>query len=538
MTQQQNGDVTAANKQEKQQSAHEDLVQKSMGDFGPWQVWICLFLSIVKIPVAWCQLGIVFLAAPMHFQCATTDNATEYDGSDSTWNEACFTTGHQPCKRWLYDRSVFRETIISEWDLVCDRKQLANVAQMILMIGILVGNLSFSIAADRFGRKAPVIFAGVMQMITGVATAMMPWLSAFFVFRFLQAVAVGGTMTVSFVLCMEFLGGKWRTIISSLTHVPFNIGQMTMVVIAYYTRDWRLYQLAVSLPCVLFIFYIWLIPESPRWLLAVGKHKKALKILEDAARKNKNPLPSLPDLGNGTKKKESKDENDLENKVGIFDLVRTPNMRKRTFVVCFDWAACGLCFYGLTQYVSHVGGNIFLNVAISGSLVVPGMLLSIYCMESLGRRMTLAGGQSLSALACFLLMLYESSNLAWSDVMLGSIGILGCGISFPTLYLFTGEFYPTVIRNIGVGTGSLCARIGSMVAPFVASLNTIHPLLPPLAFAIISLIGAAVGLYLPETYNCDLPQTIEEGENFGIKRKKDVTSGTGNAAFTSDDSVY
>lgn len=56
-----------------------------------------------------------------------------------------------------------------------------------------------------------------------------------------------------------------------------------------------------------------------------------------------------------------------DNRVGIIDLVRTPNMRKKTFAVCFVWAGCGLWFYGLTQYVSHIGGNIFLNVIVSGN---------------------------------------------------------------------------------------------------------------------------------------------------------------------------
>ena len=43
-------------------------------------------------------------------------------------------------------------------------------------------------------------------------------------------------------------------------------------------------------------------------------------------------------------------------------------------------------------------------------------------------------------------------------------------VSFTTAYLFSGELFPTVVRNIGVGTSSMCARIGSISAPFVVSL--------------------------------------------------------------------
>lgn len=56
-----------------------------------------------------------------------------------------------------------------------------------------------------------------------------------------------------------------------------------------------------------------------------------------------------------------------EKKANILDLLRTPNMRCKTLSMCFNWFACGLCFYGLTQYVSNFGGNVFVNVAISGT---------------------------------------------------------------------------------------------------------------------------------------------------------------------------
>lgn len=45
--------------------------------------------------------------------------------------------------------------------------------------------------------------------------------------------------------------------------------------------------------------------------------------------------------------------------------------------------------------------------------------------------------------------------------------------------------------------------------------GTIQPWLPPVIFGIGPIIGAALCLLLPETMNCELPETIEDGENFG-----------------------
>lgn len=59
-------------------------------------------------------------------------------------------------------------------------------------------------------------------------------------------------------------------------------------------------------------------------------------------------------------------------KGSVFDLVRTKNLRIKTLCMNFNWFVCGLCFFGVSQYVGETGGNIFKNVAISASLEIPG----------------------------------------------------------------------------------------------------------------------------------------------------------------------
>lgn len=52
-----------------------DIIQKSIGVLGRWHLWICFIIFLVKFPVAWHQLSIVFVAPPIDFVCA--DNATD-----------------------------------------------------------------------------------------------------------------------------------------------------------------------------------------------------------------------------------------------------------------------------------------------------------------------------------------------------------------------------------------------------------------------------------------------------------------------------
>lgn len=96
-----------------------------------------------------------------------------------------------------------------------------------------------------------------IQSLCSIAAAFVPWFWSFLLLRFLLAVANGGTMVCSFVMCMEVVGGFWRTVIPILYQIPFGIGNSIMAGLAFLLRDWRDFQLAISGLSALFIVYIW-----------------------------------------------------------------------------------------------------------------------------------------------------------------------------------------------------------------------------------------------------------------------------------------
>ena len=49
----------------------------------------------------------------------------------------------------------------------------------------------------------------------------------------------------------------------------------------------------------------------------------------------------------------------------------------------------------------------------------------------------------------------------------GKMGISG---AFGVVYVFSAEISPTVVRTVGVGSGSMSARVGSLIAPFIGDL--------------------------------------------------------------------
>lgn len=105
-----NGKDAEANRKLEEDDGSGDAVQRSMGYLGPWQVMVCLAISLIKFPVAWHQLAIVFMAPKkIGFNCTEPGPGLPGDQCHALVN------GTQvECTNWEYDKSVFSETVISQ----------------------------------------------------------------------------------------------------------------------------------------------------------------------------------------------------------------------------------------------------------------------------------------------------------------------------------------------------------------------------------------------------------------------------------------
>lgn len=511
-----NGKQALNGKEDVDENADEevDAVQEAIGNLGRWQIYVCLAISLVKFPIAWHQLAIVFMAPHQDYNCISPAGVQTLDHCAVNVSGVL-----ADCTEWEYDRSTFTETIISQWNLVCSRTHYANIQQSVLMFGVLLGNIIFGNLADRYGRKMPLMVSVILQLASGIGCAVVPWFPALLLMKFLSALATGGTMVTSYVICMEIVGTQWRAAITVLYQIPFSLGHMSLAGLAFLFRHWRHLQIAITLPSVILLSYWYIVPESPRWLLAFGKQRAACKILQKGANINKIKNKDIPEMVKQHCLHQNSKRSHLDHKASFLDLFRTPNMRIKSLSIFFNWIVCGMGLFGMSQYIGQVGGNIFVNFTVSGAIQIPGNFVAWWAMNKLGRKITLICSNSIAGIAALLLVVV-SNDIAWLRLILVCTAIVGMSVSFTTVYLFSGELFPTVVRNIGVGTSSMCARIGSISAPFVVSLDHIQTWLPPACFGILPLIGAALCLFLPETVGCTLPETLEDGENFGKKLHK------------------
>uniref|UniRef100_A0A8D1KGQ0 Major facilitator superfamily (MFS) profile domain-containing protein n=1 Tax=Sus scrofa TaxID=9823 RepID=A0A8D1KGQ0_PIG len=395
---------------------------------------------------------------------------------------------------WVYDRSVFPSTIVTEWDLVCEARTLRDLAQSIYMTGVLVGAAVFGSLADRLGRKAPLVWSYLQLAVSGAATAYFGSFGAYCVFRFLMGMTFSGIILNSLSLVVEWMPTRGRTVAGVLLGYAFTLGQLILAGVAYLIRPWRWLQFAVSAPFLIFFLYSWWLPESSRWLLLHGKSQLALQNLRKVAAMN------------GRQEEGER----LTEEVGGSSGTVSPGMKLDRSAASPRFSN-SLAYYGLAMDLQKFGLSVYLVQVLFGMIDVPAMLVATTTMIHVGRRATVASFLILAGLMVIgnMFVPEDMQMLRTAQAALGK----GClASSFICVYLFTGELYPTEIRQMGMGFASVNARLGGLAAPLVTMLGEFSAVLPPMGFGATSILAGLAVCFLAETRNLPLLETIEAME--------------------------
>ncbi|XP_078358937.1 organic cation transporter protein-like [Oculina patagonica] len=502
-----------------------DDVMEKIGSYNRFQYRLLMICGYIMIfGVAFQVMIPTFLSAEPPWRCKDNSSACNLTGTfkpgDKDYNFRCSI----PREDWEFDTSDFN-SVVAEWDLVCDVSALSVLTKAVMFLGIMIGVLVGGVLSDKFGRKPLVYFVPVVCTILALGASFVHIYWLYVLIRVLVGVCTGGSSLVNYVLLVEIVGKRHRHVIGTTYFYFWVLSLMLLALFAYLIRDWRTLSIAGAVPGFLQIFFWWFLPKSPRWLLAHNQPKQAMEELKKVAEFNRKEMPAG--------ELEEKDAASTQRQGDFRDLFSSREMTKRTLISCFAWMVISLVYYAVSFSSGTFGGNRYLVFFLTSLIEIPSNWTCIKLCHRIGRKKTTVLGLVVSFIASVIAVLFQR-NLKNTGFMVANI-IMAQGfakffinMAFSAIYLYSCELFPTVVRTIGMGVSSAAARIGSMSAPYIVWLVRVHLLLPYSIVAVLAFVCAGLCYLLPETK--DTP-TLENMDSINNNSSAAEVTENGNFSF-------
>lgn len=267
------------------------------------------------------------------------------------------------------------------------------------------------------------------------------------------------------ILGMEWARAEDSILVSSIVLFMYPIGSVVTAVIGSYAHNYKWVLSVLSIFGFAMFPCIWTLPESLRWLLVNRKHNEAIEIVEKAAKTNGIDLsPKTYEIIAAKCKLEIADVSNTEETRGSFiDIVTNCPLLIRLMICAFCWASCAFITYGVSIISVSLPGDKYVNFMVVSIGAAPGTIITYFMLKYLARRWSMSVSLFITG-ASILASKYFSFSETVSLICF-FVGKMFIHHAFQSLYLYTNEMWPTVLRHTVMGICSTIARFGSIAAP-------------------------------------------------------------------------
>lgn len=329
-----------------------------------------------------------------------------------------------------------------------------------ILIGCASGALLAGLFADKYGRRACLILCALLFAVSGIGVSLSNQLYLFITFRLIGGLGVGAAAMVSPMYIAEIAPAKLRGQLVAFYQMAIVIG----ILLAYFSNyffdgmgvnNWRWMFASQTAPSVVFLLLLFIVPETPRWLMMKGRKAEAIKILTKIS--NGSPVDKV--VGEIEQSFQKRPEILLKH---LFSKTYKPVLVIGILVAVFQQITGinSIFYYApvIFKETANDGSSPLLQTIVLGVVNVLATFGAIAMVDKLGRKKLLLAGCVLMCVSlvaiglCFQFKYF--SHYIVLIFMLIYVAAFGCTLG-AVVWVYLAEIFPNQIRSLALSVATL-----------------------------------------------------------------------------------
>jgi SP family xylose:H+ symportor-like MFS transporter len=341
------------------------------------------------------------------------------------------------------------------------------------LVGCLIGAFVSDYLSTKLGRKKTMMVAAVLFVLNSIGTAIPDSFSMFVVFRIVGGVGVGLASMVVPMYIAEIAPPKRRGALVGNYQLAIVIGIVMVYFVNYFialqgdaqwnlTTGWRWMFGSEIIPSVLFLLFIFLIPESPRWLFLSNKNEQSIAVLKKINSEEEAQMV-LEEIKKSISKEDRSQWKNLVN----------PNFKKALLVgvglsILQQLTGINAILYYAPEIFKSLGSSTdasLLETSILGVVNLIFTLVAIKLVDKMGRKPLLYIG-SVGMTVSLAVVGFFIYNNTIGNYLLPFLILFMASFSIswgPIVWVLLSEIFPNKIRSLALAISVFIQWIANFI---------------------------------------------------------------------------